>query len=152
MSSAYTYFTYPTAHGPLTLSAHQSLLSEVVFGEVVLQGERVSTAVTNEAASEIQEYLAGKRFEFTVPFEIVGSDFQRNVLKIVCDIPYGHVATAKDIAEALGRSEAFRSVGSVLRANKLAPIIPTHRIVDSSGEAISDLFHGLQLIEARNLS
>ena len=48
-------------------------------------------------------------------------------------VPKGRVTTYKEIARALG-SRAYRAVGSAMRKNKYAPMVPCHRVVKSNGE------------------
>ena len=122
-----TYFTYATPHGPVTLRATRHGVAEVVFGQQALEGDNVASAFTNEAATQLQEYLAGKRREFTVALDLQGSAFQKAVWTELCAIPYGQTRTAADIAEALGKPGAHRSVGTAIRQNKLAPFVPSHR-------------------------
>lgn len=150
MASPSVHFTYATVHGPITLEATDSGLRAVHFGKPSLTNPSRPSTITNQAASQLQEYLAGKRRIFTIPLELEGSDFKRAVWEAVQTIPYGEVATAAAIANLLGRPESFRSVGQALRQNPLAPIIPSHRIVSATtGNATSGLFQGLLALEQR---
>lgn len=62
------------------------------------------------------------------------TEFEKEVLSATLDIPKGQVRTYKQIAEAAGHPNAYRAVGSALRKNPLAPMIPCHRVIKSSGE------------------
>lgn len=152
-ANADTYYTYATPHGPLTLRATRRGIAEVVFGQVALPGRNVATALTNQAATELQEYLAGKRREFSVAIDPQGSAFQQAVWTEVCGIGYGETRTAAEIAEALGKPGSHRSVGTAIRANRLAPFIPTHRIAaanDTGRQA--KIFRALVALEKRTQS
>ena len=59
--------------------------------------------------------------------------FQKEVLLATASIPKGETRTYKQIAAAVHRPNAYRAVGSVMRINPLAPIIPCHRVVKSDG-------------------
>ncbi len=59
--------------------------------------------------------------------------FQKEVLVATASIPKGETRTYKQIAAAAHRPNAYRAVGSVMRINPLAPIIPCHRVVKSDG-------------------
>jgi methylated-DNA-[protein]-cysteine S-methyltransferase len=61
------------------------------------------------------------------------TEFQCEVLKIVKGIPMGSVLTYGELARQLGKPQAARAVGQVLRANPLPVIIPCHRVVRSDG-------------------
>ena len=130
--AAHTYFTYRTACGPLTLMATGDALVRVAPGEVTLAGEKRAAAVTNDAATQIMEYLAGKRTVFDVPFAFeAGSAFQQQVWKTLLTSPYGQVRTAAEVAALMGAPDSFRAVGSALKKNPLPFLIPAHRIVNA---------------------
>lgn len=59
--------------------------------------------------------------------------FQTEVLLVTAKIPKGETRTYKQIAATVHRPLAFRAVGSVMRINPLAPMIPCHRVVKSDG-------------------
>ncbi|MEM3839241.1 MAG: MGMT family protein [Candidatus Micrarchaeaceae archaeon] len=61
------------------------------------------------------------------------TSFQKEVLLEVAKIPRGQTRTYKQIAELVGRPKAFRAVGTAVRINPLAPMIPCHRVVRSDG-------------------
>ena len=123
-----TYYTYTTAHGPITVRTTEHGVAQVVFGQEALEGTRAPSELSNAAATQIQEYLAGKRRAFSLPLDLEGSAFQKAVWTEVCNVDYGRTCLASDIANAMGRPGAHRSVGTAIRQNKLAPFIPTHRV------------------------
>lgn len=93
------------------------------------------TAPVATAIAEIKAYLSGNRQEFTVPIDwsyITG--FQREVLDIVCQIPYGCFRTYGDIAEQISTVKAARAVGQANGANPLPLVIPCHRVLGSDGK------------------
>src|SRR3989338_8728769 len=59
-------------------------------------------------------------------------NFNERVWEIVKQIPKGKVTTYKLVAEAL-KSKGYRAVGNALNKNPYAPVVPCHRIVDSTG-------------------
>ena len=149
-SQADTFFTYATAHGPLTLRATGRGIAEVAFGQEQLAGANKPSALTNRAATELQEYLAGKRRDFDVPLDLQGSAFQKEVWTEVCAIGYGELRTAGEVAEALGKPGAHRAVGTAIRASRLAPLVPTHRVTNThkTGKQ-AKLFRALAALEQR---
>lgn len=62
------------------------------------------------------------------------SVFQRRVLLATLSIPKGKTATYKQVAQKAGYPNAYRAVGSVMKMNPLAPHIPCHRVIKSSGK------------------
>ena len=146
-------FTYSTPHGPITLRATKRGLTEIAF-EPAGDAEALSaSAITNQAANELQEYLAGKRVRFDVRTDPQGSAFQRAVWECVSEIPYGQTRTASDIAHALGKPGSHRSVGTAIRLCRLAPIIPTHRIaITNATGRQAKIFRALMALEQKVLS
>ena len=83
--------------------------------------------------TELQEYFAGKRKEFTVPLHTPGTDFRKSVWKILQEIPYGETRSYKEQAIAFGNPKAVRAVASANGHNRIAIIIPCHRVIGSDG-------------------
>lgn len=82
---------------------------------------------------EIEEYLAGDRREFDVPFHLRVTPFQFRVLEAISVVPYGATATYGEIADRIGSPRAARAVGAACGANPIPLIIPCHRVVSSAG-------------------
>ena len=62
-----------------------------------------------------------------------GSAFQRAVWDQLLAIPAGQTRAYADVAEAVGRPNAVRAVGTANGANALAIVIPCHRVIRSDG-------------------
>lgn len=133
MPDSFTYFSYPTPHGPLTIRANGRGVTDVAFGDCELTGKREASRLTNQAATELQEYFAGKRRVFTVRIDPAGSAFQKAVWNELAALPYGRTCTSSDIARAIGKPGAHRSVGTAVNRNPLSIIVPDHRVVDGAG-------------------
>ena len=129
------HYVYRTPHGPITIGITGNAVSAIALGDVKLPGPRKPTELTNECANQLLEYFAGKRMAFDVPLAPAGSAFQREVWEALQNIPYGEARTTTEIAEAIGRPDSFRMVGSAVRKNPIVVIIPAHRVVSSSGKA-----------------
>jgi len=82
---------------------------------------------------QLREYFDGVRREFTVPLEIIGTEFQRSVWKELIQIPYGQTCSYAQIAERIDRPGAQRAVGRANGANRIAIVIPCHRVVQCDG-------------------
>jgi methylated-DNA-[protein]-cysteine S-methyltransferase len=90
------------------------------------------------ALQQLDEYLRGKRRNFSIPIDwSMMRHFQRQVLQIVCTIPYGHTRTYGDIAEELGNRNKARAVGQANASNPMPLVIPCHRVIGSD-----DKLHG----------
>lgn len=69
----------------------------------------------------------------TVPLEILGTAFQARVWRAIREIPRGHTLTYSELAAALGAPRAVRAVASACAANRLALVVPCHRVVPAGG-------------------
>ena len=92
---------------------------------------------TNKHLDRLQEelagYFAGTTRKFSVPLIYPGSPFQRRVWKQLLTIPYGETCSYKDVAVAVGSPKAVRAVGSANGKNRIAIVIPCHRVVNHNG-------------------
>lgn len=84
--------------------------------------------------SQIEEYFSGKRREFDVPLLLPGTPFQQKVWAGLQTIPYGSTRSYKEQAEAMGNPNAIRAVAKANGDNRIAIIIPCHRIIGTNGE------------------
>jgi O-6-methylguanine DNA methyltransferase len=82
---------------------------------------------------ELHDYFKGKLQDFTVPTELVGSDFQITVWEALKTIPYAETRTYSEQSELLGDANAIRAVASANGKNKIAILIPCHRVIGSDG-------------------
>lgn len=89
------------------------------------------TAVAKRAVREIKAYLRDPAFRFTLPLAPQGTPFQRRVWDAIAAIPVGESRTYAEIARMV-RSSA-RAVGGACGANRIALVIPCHRVVGSCG-------------------
>jgi AraC family transcriptional regulator of adaptative response/methylated-DNA-[protein]-cysteine methyltransferase len=83
---------------------------------------------------EIHAYFDGTLKMFETPIRLHGSDFQKLVWNGLLDIPYGHTRSYSGQAELLSRPTASRAVANANGANKLAIIVPCHRVVRNNGD------------------
>src|SRR5690606_9934583 len=75
----------------------------------------------------------GRRREFTVPISYPGTEFQRSVWQQLRHVLYGETSTYERIARCVRNPQAVRAVGRANGDNRLAIIIPCHRVVRSDG-------------------
>lgn len=85
------------------------------------------------ACTQLAEYADGRRRTFDVPIRLEGTAFQRRVWDELAKIPYGQTRSYGDIAAAIGRPGASRAVGQANHQNPVAPMIPCHRVITSTG-------------------
>jgi methylated-DNA-[protein]-cysteine S-methyltransferase len=103
----------------------------VRVGEMVEDGRH---PVLMEAERQLGEYFAGKRQEFSVPLDMRGTAFQRDVWRALLEIPFGETRSYLDLAKRLGNPNATRAVGAANGRNPLSIVVPCHRVIGASGK------------------
>ena len=138
-----TYAFYQSPFGLLKVGIADE---KVVLVGIVSKQDKAHqpTPLSAEVYRQLQEYFAGKRTVFTVPYALNGTSFQQAVWTQIAKIPYGQTVTYKDIAQAIGKPRAFQATGRAVGANPLAIIIPCHRVIGSSGDLTGYAF-GLEM-------
>ncbi len=92
--------------------------------------------LTDTVYKEITEYLEGNRKEFSFPYQLKGTEFQKKVWNELCRIPYGETRSYKDIAIAIGNPKAVRAVGMANNRNPMMLVVPCHRVIGSNGKMV----------------
>lgn len=87
-----------------------------------------------QAASQIDEYFAGRRKDFDLPLDPCGTPFQRAVWDALLALPFGQTTSYGAIAAKLARVRAVRAVGAAIGRNPLSIIIPCHRVLGANGD------------------
>ncbi len=136
---------YSSPIGILTLSSDGENLTglwiegQKYFGRTLeKETSEKDLAVFEKAAEWLDSYFRGERPKMRLPLAPKGSDFQKEVWKILMTIPYGETITysqiAKKIAENRGiPSMSAQAVGGAVGHNPISIIIPCHRVVGSDG-------------------
>jgi methylated-DNA-[protein]-cysteine S-methyltransferase len=83
---------------------------------------------------QLGEYFAGKRKIFSVPLDMRGTSFQKNVWEALLAIPFGETRSYGQLAKQLGNPQAMRAVGAANGRNPISIIVPCHRVIGSSGK------------------
>jgi O-6-methylguanine DNA methyltransferase len=84
--------------------------------------------------AELHEYFAGSRRAFDVPLVAPGSPFQERTWAELRGLTAGTTISYEELAARVGRPAAQRAVGTANGANRIAVVIPCHRVVRKSGE------------------
>lgn len=93
-----------------------------------------TNAWIERAKGELAEYFAGTRREFELPIDAPGTPFEEAVWGELRRIPYGETRSYEDLALALDRPGGSRAVGQANGRNRVAIVIPCHRVVNKGGE------------------
>jgi AraC family transcriptional regulator of adaptative response/methylated-DNA-[protein]-cysteine methyltransferase len=87
-----------------------------------------------QVKKEIEEYFQGIRKIFEVPLETPGTEFQNTVWKSLQEIKYGVTATYQEQAQKINRPKAIRALAYANGSNRIAIIIPCHRVIGKNGK------------------
>lgn len=131
-------WTMQTPIGLLTLAEKDKMLAAVSFFVPTFTEEtsQKKTSLLEKAEKQLAEYFAGQRTIFDLPLFVNGTDFQKNTWKELQKIPYGETISYGELARRCGNPKACRAVGMANNKNKIAIIIPCHRVIGSNGKLV----------------
>jgi len=137
--------------GPLTAGATGAGVVLLEFAGV--RSERAAAAIKGEPGSEdaskaaghldllereLRAFAGGDRVRFVALIDweglgSVGTAFELQVWRALCDIPAGETRNYAEVAKAVGRPGADRAVGRANGRNRVAILIPCHRVIGADG-------------------
>ena len=123
------YAACPSPFGNLAIGWEDDAVVSLRIGE---PESHSPSPVSELAATQLQEYFAGTRKNFTFPIKLNGTPFQISVWQQLSRIPYGETRTYGDIARAVGKEKAARAVGMACNRNPIWIVIPCHRVLGSN--------------------
>jgi AraC family transcriptional regulator of adaptative response/methylated-DNA-[protein]-cysteine methyltransferase len=103
---------------------------ETLFGELPVPGTH---AVLEQTRRELAQYFAAEREQFTIPLSLHGTPFQTSVWRELLNIPFGRTSSYDGVAQRIARPGAARAVGRANHDNRIAIIIPCHRVISANG-------------------
>ena len=124
---------YNSEIGLIEIKGSENGIISLDFAESESDAVTVMPEFLKECVSQLDEYFKGNRREFDVKLDIQGTEFQKKVWRELTNIPYGATETYRGIAVAVGNPKAVRAVGSANHCNKIAILIPCHRVIGSNG-------------------
>lgn len=101
-----------------------------LLNAVIVTGENEHT---RQAKHQLEEYFAGTRQHFTVALQTPGTAFQTQVWEVLKQIPYGETTSYQAQAERIGNPKAVRAVASANGCNRVAIMLPCHRVIGKNG-------------------
>jgi methylated-DNA-[protein]-cysteine S-methyltransferase len=82
---------------------------------------------------QLGEYFAGRRTDFDVALDPIGTEFQRSAWSALRTIPYGTTVTYGEQARRMGDRRKARAVGAANGRNPISIIVPCHRVIGADG-------------------
>ena len=95
-----------------------------------------ASPIFDRLQTQLDQYFAGQRQSFDLPLQLPGTPFQELVWRELGNIAYGHTRSYQQMAQALGKPEAVRAVGKANGDNRMAIIVPCHRVVGADGKLV----------------
>ena len=123
---------YPSPLGLLQINASETGIFSLDFVEGENEAKGINP-ILDKCLIQLDEYFNRKRVLFDVPLDMQGTDFQKSVWDKLLEVPYGKTASYLDISIALGSEKLTRAVGNANGKNKIAIIIPCHRVIGTNG-------------------
>lgn len=143
------YASRVTALGPLMLAATNRGVCFAQFGDnskALLQSLKNEFPQANVAPSKAQnskaldhwlialdDHLGHQGQRPDLPLDIRGTAFQLKVWKYLLSVPDGCVVSYGEVANAINQPKAFRAAASACGANRIAVLIPCHRVLRGDG-------------------
>ena len=129
-----------TEIGVLQIAASDEGLVAVVFPIETrrhydtARGSTTARTHLDAAMSALQEYFAESRTDFEdLTLAPSGTVFQMSVWRALRQIPFGITKSYGDIARAIGNPKGVRAVAKANGYNRIAIIIPCHRVIGDNG-------------------
>ncbi len=135
-----------TPIGPMTIGATDDALVLADFSDRRMMPAQLASVrrrigpttegdspLLQRAERQLGEYFTARREEFDLPLRTPGSGFQERVWGELRRIPYGETIAYRELAARVEAGNAWRAVGRANGSNRLAIIIPCHRVVASGG-------------------
>ncbi len=133
MNIYYTYYESPI--GILKMGGTDNYITELTFVDSPKQmehGEPGISEVMHVCTEQLIEFFNGNRRSFNVPIYQPGTDFQQNVWSELLNIRYGKTISYMDLAKRLGDPKCIRAAATTNGKNKIAIIVPCHRVIGSN--------------------
>ena len=129
---------YKSPVGDILLSSDGKFLTGLSFKFNPEDYNQNLNSVFESTILWLDTYFSGKNPDFTPLFRMTGTDFQVKVWNLLLKIPYGQTTTYGNIASEFAaltgvKHMSAQAVGGAVGRNKIAIIIPCHRVIGSNG-------------------
>jgi AraC family transcriptional regulator, regulatory protein of adaptative response / methylated-DNA-[protein]-cysteine methyltransferase len=146
------HITYATAQSPLGLlliaatgqgicfvqfgATEEALIAALrqEYPDARLEAMRAPNPEFRQWMEALNAYLAGEPPRLDLPLDVRATAFQMRVWNFLQSIPYGDVLSYQQVAAAIGRPSAARAVAGACACNRVALLIPCHRVIRGSGD------------------
>ena len=124
-----TYISfYSSPLGQVKIQCSDEHVQAILF----MNEEQATHELLNKTSQQLDEYFTGQRKTFDLPLLQPGTTFQQKVWDLLLQIPFGKTISYNDLSKQYGDLKAIRAVASANGKNKLAIIVPCHRVIGSN--------------------
>src|SRR4051812_39872101 len=127
---------YRSPIGLLEIESSEAAIEAVSFVEQQGEASGKIPNVLQQCIEELEEYFEGERKDFTVSLNQEGTEFQKKVWNQLLDIPFGKTVSYLHIAKKLANAKSIRAVGGANGKNKIAIIVPCHRVIGQNSSLV----------------
>lgn len=110
-----TYDRKPSPFGTYIVIVDNTGITDLYFSEKEPKGTQITV--------DIEKYKIAPQ----------GTEFQKKVWSALLKIPKGKTTTYSALAQKIGKPNATRAVASAVAKNRIALLIPCHRVVPKTG-------------------
>ena len=132
------YYTSPL--GNLKISVTNTAVTEVLFWDEAEENgnddEMNMPPVMQVCIEQLNAYFKGEIRNFDLPLSQRGTSFQQTVWSELQKIPYGSTISYLELARRLGNVKAIRAAASTNGKNRIAVIVPCHRVIGSNQQLV----------------
>ena len=122
--------------GFIEIIGNETGLRSVLFSDTLPVDQGVAHPVEMECKKQLDEYFQGKRKTFSLPLDLIGTEFQKKIWNELAKIPFGKTISYMELAMQHGDVKAIRAVGAANGKNPISIIVPCHRVIGAGGELV----------------
>lgn len=121
--------------GVLYLFADEEAVTEITFKERELKN-LPENQLSKLASTQLNDYFEGKLTTFSFPLKQHGTTFQQGVWEALQSINYGDTCSYLEFSKQQNNVLAIRAIAAANGKNKLAIVVPCHRVIGSNGKLV----------------
>jgi methylated-DNA-[protein]-cysteine S-methyltransferase len=135
ITTQYTAYTQSPL-GLIEIKADDKYITSIILIKSTNRTEKETDELLphiRQCITELEEYFAKKRTNFTIPIKQGGTEFQQKAWQQLLKIPYGTTISYGEMAKRMGSRKLARAVGGANHRNKLWIVVPCHRVIGADG-------------------
>lgn len=106
---------------------------ENLFQSKLIAGDHI---LLTEVERQLAAYFDGRLTSFSIPLDLRGTAFQSEIWQLLSTIPYGETISYGELATLAGDANKMRAVGRANGKNRIAVVVPCHRVIGSTGSLV----------------